>query len=90
MDVRCRRILPPSIAKFETREEALEALKKMPMASAEYISGTVPFWAVEEYAVEIYEADEDGEFLEGSDFLTQDEMKIKDENGEVMRIKNKY
>lgn len=53
-------------------------LKKMPTATARYTSSVVPFWAVEEYAVEAYEANEDGDFLIGSDYYTQDDMEIRE------------
>ncbi len=36
--------------------------------SCVYRAWTVPFYAVEEYAIECYEADEDGDFLIGSDY----------------------
>ena len=48
----------------------------MPKATARYMKNVVPFWAVEEYAIEAYEANEDGEFLLGSDYYTQDDMEI--------------
>lgn len=69
---------PESIEKFDNLEEALAELKKMPTAIARYTSSVVPFWAVEEYAVEAYEADEDGDFLIGSDYYTQDDMEIRE------------
>lgn len=67
---------PETIKKFDNLEEALAELKKMPTATARYTSSVVPFWAVEEYAVEAYEANEDGDFLIGSDYYTQDDMEI--------------
>lgn len=42
------------------------------------MSWTIPFWTVEEYAIEIYEENEEGDFVNGSDFETQDEMEILD------------
>ena len=69
---------PETIKKFDNLEEALAELKKMPTATARYTSSVVPFWAVEEYAVEAYEANEDGDFLIGSDYYTQDDMEIRE------------
>ena len=67
---------PEPIKKFDNLEDAKAALEKMPKATARYMRNAVPFWAVEEYAIEIYDVNEDGEFLIGSDFETQDEMEI--------------
>lgn len=61
---------PDPIKKFSTFEEAMEELKKPEYKpSCRYYSGwAVPFYMVEEYVIECYEADEDGEFISGSDF----------------------
>lgn len=69
---------PETIKKFDNLEEALAELKKMPTATARYTSSVAPFWAIEEYAVEAYEANEDGDFLIGSDYYTQDDMEIRE------------
>lgn len=69
---------PEPIKKFDKLEDAKAALEKMPKATARYVRNAVPFWAVEEYAIEIYDANEDGEFLIGSDFETQDDMEISE------------
>lgn len=69
---------PKPIQKFYNPEIALAELQKMPKATAKYMSWTIPFWAVEEYAIEIYEENEEGDFVNGSDFETQDEMEILD------------
>lgn len=51
----------------------------MPAARAEHTRFNVPFWKVEEYAIEVYEVDEDGELDSGTvDFYTQDEMDIEE------------
>lgn len=67
---------PETIAKYDSLEEAKATLSSMPTATATYRGWAVPFWYVEEYAVEIYEADEDGEFLDGSDYETQDTIEF--------------
>lgn len=57
------------IVKFYTLEEAREELKKY-KPTAEYVQeyGSKAHINVVEYVIEIYEADEDGDFLSGSDF----------------------
>lgn len=67
---------PETIKKFDNLEDAEAELEKMPKATARYMRNVVPFWAVEEYAIEAYEANEDGDFLIGSDYYTQDDMEI--------------
>ncbi len=62
---------PESVVKFATLEAALEELKKEKYKpTCVYMSGAVPFYKVTEYMVECYEADEDGEFVSGSDFYS--------------------
>ena len=66
-----------TIATFDTKEEAQAELAKQPQNEVEYMSGYVRgYYHVTEYLLEIYKADEDGEFLEGSNYETHGEFKI--------------
>lgn len=62
---------PEKLATFNTEEEALEALKlyngQGGCVRCEGFSGS--FYEVTVYAVECYEVDEEGEFVEGSDYI---------------------
>lgn len=61
---------PEPIKKFRTLAEAEEELSKSKYApSVEYMKGySSPYYIITEYAIECYEEDEDGEFIEGSDY----------------------
>lgn len=63
---------PQVIALYDNLDDALAELSKYSTYVKHYDSSFLPYpWAyyeVEEYAVEVGEYDEDGEFLSGSDF----------------------
>lgn len=71
---------PESVEKFTDENRAYNKLATMPKSNAyrtRSFSG-IAFYYVTEYAIKIYEADEDGEFLEGSDFELNGEIEIND------------
>lgn len=72
-------IEPESIKKFETLEAALEELKKY-KPSCYNVNG---FYHVEEYMVECYEVDEDGDFVEGSDYYSAYEFIFNEEEDKI-------
>ena len=55
---------PESLGKFQTEEEAVEECKKHVPDLREYPG----FFVIEECYIEIYEEDENGEFVSGSDY----------------------
>lgn len=70
---------PVLIAKFTDKDEALKRLSEQHKSTAESLSSCgMLFYMVTEYAVEVYEADEDGDFVSGSDFYTNGEIEIID------------
>lgn len=70
---------PEIIEKFTDSDEALKRLSEMPKSKAEAFSSCgMTFYMVTEYAVEVYEVDEDGDFVSGSDFYTNGEIEIID------------
>lgn len=70
---------PEIIEKFTDSDEALKRLSEMPKSKAEAFSSCgMTFYMVTEYAVEAYEADEDGDFVSGSDYYTNGEIEIID------------
>lgn len=73
---------PETIKKFNTIEEAVEELKKY-QPSCRYYSSAVPFYKVEEYAVDIHTEDEDGEFVNGSDYDSVYNYTFNEEDGDI-------
>lgn len=57
---------PETIKKFDTMEEAVEELKKHRPDCYYYEGGKC--YEITEYAVDIHTEDEDGEFVNGSDY----------------------
>lgn len=75
---------PQSVGKFETLEAAQKELKKEEYKpSCVYRSSAVPFYLVTEYMVECYEADEDGEFVCGSDYDSAYNFEFDEETNNV-------
>lgn len=67
-NIACNDLDPETIKSFKTRKEALEALKEY-KSSARFMQGFASYYyIVDAYAVESYEADADGELIEGSDY----------------------
>lgn len=61
------------VASFVNEEEALQELKKY-KSKCEYMRGFHGgFYYLTAYAVEAYEAEENGDFLDGSDFYPSEE-----------------
>lgn len=75
-------IEPETIKKFDTMKEAVEELKKY-QPSCRYYSSAVPFYKVEEYFVDIHTEDEDGEFVNGSDFDSVYNYTFNEEDGNI-------
>lgn len=58
---------PETVASFEDKEEALEALKEYKSTVEKLSGGAGAFYGVTEYYVEQNEYDEDDEWLDGGD-----------------------
>lgn len=81
---------PESIKNFETLKEALDELKREEYKpSCVYRDYTVPFYFVTEYAVECYKVDDEGEFLDGSDFDSVYNFAFDDEINDIKTELNK-
>lgn len=63
---------PESIHKFYDKETALKELDKYKPELRKLSGGSGSYFLVTEYAVEAYEADEDGEFVDGSVYYTNE------------------
>lgn len=59
---------PEKIASFDSKEEALEEIKKYKTDVALMSGGAGHYYHIEEYAVEENEYDEDGDFVNGTDY----------------------
>lgn len=70
---------PESLGKFQAKEEAIEECRKhMP-----YLREYPGLFVIEECYVEIYEADENGEFVVGSDYDTPIEYEWDEETENI-------
>ena len=70
---------PESLGKFHTEEEAVEECKKHMPDLREYPG----FFVIEECYIEICEADEEGEFVSGSDYDTPIEYEWDEETENI-------
>lgn len=68
-----------SLGKFHTEEEAVEECKKHMPDLREYPG----LYVITEYYVEIYEADEEGEFASGSDYAAPIEYEWDEETEDI-------
>ena len=60
---------------IEQEEEARAALAKYPACTCEKVGTYAGYvWRMEGYALEYFETDEDGDFIEGSDFVFADDV----------------
>lgn len=70
---------PESLGKFHTEEEAVEECKKH-LPDLRECPG---FFVIEEYYIEIYEEDENGEFVSGSDYAAPIEYEWDEETENI-------
>lgn len=76
---------PQPVEKFETLEAAQKELKKeVYKPSCVFYSSALPYYLVTEYMVECYEADEDGEFVCGSDYDSIYQFQFDEETDNII------
>nr|DAN94973.1 MAG TPA: hypothetical protein [Caudoviricetes sp.] len=73
---------PVSLGKYSTKEEAMKELKKHKPDC--YYNSYGKFYHVTEYFIDCYEADEDGEFLSGCDYVSAYEYKYDSELDDIV------
>lgn len=78
---------PVGLGKYSTREEAMKELKKYRPNC--YYNPYGKFYHVTEYFIDCYEADEDGEFLSGCDYISAYEYKFDNEIDDIVFTEEK-
>ncbi len=78
-------LCPETIQKVYDREEAMDILKKYTPECNEYSGNAGKYYLVEEYGIEIYEENEDGMFLSGSDYTYSYEYEWNEDSGDIKK-----